>query len=442
MEVAMPKMTIAWVFIYVMALLASFVNPLYGTLGYLFEYYLRPPLHWWGAGLPSLRWNLTIAIVLAFTYFLRRGSLPNPGPVKRGPAMCLVSLLVVMILVLPISVNKSLSWEKTVDYSKLILFHGLAVGTMRTEFAFDAFVVTHMAGAWWWGLEAYRNPRRSAGRLANVGSGDSRGDNGTAAHLLTVLPFLAVYGLVHRRKSFRMVAIGAAPFVINTIILCNSRGAMLAMAVTGLVALPLARSGHRMRMAGAGLAFAVAFYVLADPQFIARQQNPGSYEDGSAQGRLEAWRGGLRLIADHPFGTGGQGFAELSPQYASALVERMGAQRDPHNTVVLVAAEWGILGLFLYLGYYAVTYLLLADVRKRAVSPLWFYRSVAVQLSMVGIFVAGLFTDRLYSEAPYWMGALAVALHRLHTYELSKAAPAAAVEPAAEPVRVRVRQAV
>ena len=26
----------------------SFFNPLYRLLAYLFEYYLRPRLHWWG----------------------------------------------------------------------------------------------------------------------------------------------------------------------------------------------------------------------------------------------------------------------------------------------------------------------------------------------------------------------------------------------------------
>ena len=55
----------------------------------------------------------------------------------------------------------------------------------------------------------------------------------------------------------------------------------------------------------------------------------------------------------------------------------------------------------------------------------WYYRSVAIQLAMVGIFVAGAFSDRLYAEAPYWMGALAVALHRLQTKELTLKQPAA-----------------
>jgi O-antigen ligase len=135
-------------------------------------------------------------------------------------------------------------------------------------------------------------------------------------------------------------------------------------------------------------------------------------------GRIEAWRGAVELVKDHPLGVGGQGFWELSPIYAADLVNRMGEKRDPHNTVVLVTSEWGIPGLTMYLIYYVTSWMLLADVRKRAMNGMWYYRSVAVQLAMIGVFVAGLFTDRLYAEAPYWMGGLAVALQRMHAHAL------------------------
>ena len=112
-------------------------------------------------------------------------------------------------------------------------------------------------------------------------------------------------------------------------------------------------------------------------------------------------------------------------------MERAGEKRDPHNTIVLVAAEWGIIGLMLYLGYYATYFSCCQMCARSALSPLWYYRSVAIQLAMMGVFVAGLFTDRLYAEAPYWMGALAVALHRLHKHEIEKAAATASAKPLA-----------
>jgi O-antigen ligase len=430
----MPNTTIVWFILYCVFLLGSFVNPLFGTLGYLFEYYLRPSMHWWGRPLPDWRWNFTIAAVLTVTYLLRRSSLPRIGKARTGPATCLIGLLLVMLLVTPLTaVNRTLSWDRTVSFSKLLLFHGLIVGTVRTELAFDAVAAIHMAGAGWWGWEAYTNPKRTAGRLQNVGSGDTLGDNGTAAHLLTVIPFIAVYLVVSRKKRLQSLAFLVAPFVLNTFILCNSRGALLGLIAAAGAAVWLTKSGNRVRMIGAGVALVAGLYVLADPQFLARQEPVNYEEDSSAVGRLEAWRGSLDLIQDYPFGAGGQGFWELSPIYVPDLVERSHERRDPHNTLVLVASEWGVLGLLLLLGFYYSSFRLLREVRRQSGGGIWYYRSVAIQVSMIGLFVAGIFTDRLYAEAPYWLGGLAVALHRVHSHVRQAAANTETMPPPVEP---------
>lgn len=420
----MPKMTLAWVLVYVVGLLASFVNPLYGTLAYLFEYYLRPSLHWWGKELPDLRWNFTIAAVLTVTYLLRRSSLPEIGPTRKGPTLCLVGLALLMLLVtVLVAVNPDSSMDKTVSFLKMLLFYGLVIGTVRSEWAFDAFVGAHMAGAGWWGWEAFRDPKREAGRLANIGSGDTLGDNAAAAHLLTVIPFLVVYMLVHKDKRLRSLALCVAPFVINAIVLCNSRGSTVALLAAAAAALWFAKSGHRLRTIGAGVLGVCVLVALADPQFIQRQRGTADYEeDGSAMARLRSWEAGLQLIQDHPLGAGGSGFAELSPVYIPDIVAAADEKRDPHSTLVLVGSEWGLLGLALFLGYYFTCYRVLREVRRRAPEGgIWYYRSVAVQLAMIGVFVAGLFTDRLYAEAPFWMGGLAIALHRLQTHKLTSA---------------------
>jgi putative inorganic carbon (HCO3(-)) transporter len=430
-----PNFTIVWLVVYCACVVASFSNPVWGVVGYLFEYYLRPALHWWGKPLPDLRWNFTIAAVLTVAFLLRRSSLPQIGPARRSPGTFLVILLLLTLLVLPIAVNKTSSWEKSVELSKLTLFHGLVVGSVRTELAFDAVVATHIAGATYWGWEAFRDPKRSAGRLANVGSGDTRGDNGAAAHFLTVIPFIAVYLLMHADKRIKALMFVGGPLVLNAFILCNSRGAFLGLVAAAGAAVLLVKSGHRLRMIGAAAIMGIALYALADPQFIKRQQQTDYANDGSAQGRLEAWSGSLRLIADHPFGTGGQGFYELSPQYAAELVDRLGEKRDPHNTYVLVASEWGVLGLMVVLGYYGSVFKLLSEVKRRAEKgDLWYYRAVAIQVSLIGFLVAATFTDRLYAEAPFWMGAFAVALHRIQAYKLASVTEPAAAQPQAEPV--------
>ena len=423
----MPRMTIFWLLVYCSGTLMSFVNPLYGTLTYVFEYYLRPSLHWWGQSIPNLRWNFLIAAVLTLTFLARRSSLPEVPQAPRGPAFCLLALAGVMMLVTPGAVDPSFSWVRTTDFLKLILFFALVVGTLRTERALDLFIAAHIAGSGWWGWQAFVDPERESGRLVNIGSGDTLGDNFAAAHLLTVLPFLAVFGLMHKDKRFKALALGAGPFIVNALILCNSRGSMVGLAAAALLAMFISRTGHRIRMLGVAAVLAIGFYALADPEFIQRQQTTTRPDDGSANERIAAYGGAARLVADHPFGAGGGGFTLLSNLYVPQVVDANGGElRDPHNTFLLVTSEWGIPGLVLLLGYYGSCAVLLWQVRRRAPEGgMWYYRSVAIQLAMVGIFVAGAFSDRLYAEAPYWMGALAVALHRLQTKELTLKQPAA-----------------
>ena len=65
-------------------------------------------------------------------------------------------------------------------------------GVLRSRSGFNAFITAHMLGAFWWGWNAYTDPKRAEGRLLNIGSGDSLNDNAAAAHLLSVLPFALI----------------------------------------------------------------------------------------------------------------------------------------------------------------------------------------------------------------------------------------------------------
>jgi O-antigen ligase len=172
-----------------------------------------------------------------------------------------------------------------------------------------------------------------------------------------------------------------------------------------------------MRLAGAGVGILTAFFLLADPQFLNRQQSTAVHEDGSAQQRLETWRSSLRLVQDRPFGSGGRGFHLLSPAYIPEIVAGYGGElRAPHNTWVMVATEWGIPGLICFIGFYASAFLMMQRVKSSA-NPkehgFYYWRAFAIQLSLIAFLVAGTFSDRLYAEAGYWMVGLAYALCRM-----------------------------
>jgi putative inorganic carbon (hco3(-)) transporter len=425
----MSKTTLVWVLIYTSGFVTTFFVPAYGTFTYLFEYYLRPSLHWWGEPLPPWRYNFIISTALTFAYLMHRPNMRKLVDAHRGPAGMLVGMAVLMAFVTPMAVDPSRSWDLLTQYLKFLLFFGLIVGTLRSEEHFDLFILVHLLGAGWWGWEVYVDPKREQGRLYNIGSGDTLGDNKAASHLLTVIPFVLMYALMHKDKRLRGAAIVVMPLIVNAVILCNSRGATVGMVAALAMALLITKSGHRLRSIALAVGMAGLFYVLADPEFIERQQTIRNYEtDTSATGRLQSWSGGMALVRDYPLGAGGGGYDRLSPIYVPDVVLAYdGAQRAPHNTVVLVASEWGIPGLGLYLGFFLACFRILAQVRRTCPEGgIWYYRSVAIQMGLVGTFASGLFSDRFYAEAPFWMGALATVLHRLNADRLAKQAEAPA----------------
>lgn len=431
---------LTWAILYCGAIAAALmVNPLFGALGYLLEYYMRPELKWWGDELPSLRYNLIISMTLGVTFLLRRSTLREMVDVPVAPIRWLVSLGVVMVLVtLTVAVNREVSWGWTVQWWKMALIFPLLIyGVVRTRNAFNLFIATHVLGALWWGWQAYTDPKRQHGRLMNIGSGDSLDDNGAAAHLLTVLPFIAILILTEKDKRLRWIAVAAAPLVINTLILCNSRGSMLGLLVAMAAALFLIKTGYRARMVWAGVAVVTAFFLLADQQFISRQQTTASYEkDGSANERLITWQAAFQLVKDRPLGSGGRGFHFLSPVYIPEIVAAHGGEmRAPHNSYAMVASEWGVLGLICYLGFYFSVLSMMQEVKKRAgpaEGGFFYWRAMAIQLAIIAFLVAGTFSDRVYAEAGYWMFGLACALRRIQaTDQAEAAAPVEAAAPAA-----------
>jgi hypothetical protein len=427
------KFTIFWIITYCAGLLAAFFNPIFGTYTYLFEYYLRPSIRWWGADLPMWGYNSIASAALIGAYFVRRSSLAKTGPLYNPSGKYLLLLGALMLVITPFAVSPAASWEKTISYFTLITFYFLIIGTVRTPWAFDGFIALHMAGSFYWGWEQWVNLRREAGRAYKVGSGDTLNDNFAAAHLLTILPFIAIYLWKAKDKRLRAIALVSAPFALNVFILCNSRGGTLGLAAALICAVFVARRRERTKVIALGACAVVAVLVLADPEYLSRQlsmEQDVQQEGSDWGGRRKIWEDGLKMLRDYPFGAGGAGFAILSPIYTPTTLAEETGTRAPHNTLLLVTAEWGFIGLILFSGYYVSVFRLLNRIRARAPDgDLWYYRAVAIQLSLVGVFVAGLFTDRLYGEAPYWMGGLAVALYRLQSYELAKAkqpAPATA----------------
>ncbi len=425
----------AWVTAFGLGLLAAFRDPYYGLLTYLLDYYQHPPLRWWGDDLPALRWSQIAAGILLLAFLVRRRNLFGREILGHPQTRWLLAFLAVAALVTPFAVSLDRSVHYLGDLAKLVLLYGLIIGTLRTRGQFHGFLMALILGAALWGIDSYFDPTRSGGRLIHVGGPDSFNDNSAAAHLIPTLPLLAL-GVWSGGWWRRLICIAAAPFIVNTIMLCNSRGATIATAASFLAAMVLARGRLRLAAIGMVLAGILLGGVLADRRFLERQMTTLDYEeDGSAMGRIESWKGALRLMSDHPFGVGGGGFDALSPIYIPAVVEAHGGEeRAVHNTFLWVGSDWGILGLLCFMFFIGSTLLELHRIRDGTRDRQVYLESLALEIGLIGFLVAAFFINRPYAEILYWMAALTASLRNQQRAEQPVPVPEALPAPAALPV--------
>ena len=115
------------------------------------------------------------------------------------------------------------------------------------------------------------------------------------------------------------------------------------------------RAGIVIALAGGGAA-AVILLQLMGAGINARFDIQGAAD----QGRLEAYKSTLRIIADHPwFGTGQGTFAYAFPAYRSPNISMWGVWDIAHNTLLEIASDMGIPIAVLVIGAWIVVFAVL-----------------------------------------------------------------------------------
>jgi len=239
------------------------------------------------------------------------------------------------------------------------------------------------------------------------------GDIGPLAAM--VLPLALVFAQTDPIRSVRVFMLASVAGAVITIALTYNRGAAVALAVV------MALVGWRNRrnpwvvgsvVAGVGIA---ALWLVTTPYWTRFQEvwkELAGSSTGSVTERLELWKAGLRIVADHPvFGIGVGNYPAELAKYAPDLQGMVA-----HNSYVQVAAETGLPGLALYLALFITA--LMVTQRIVGGSPTSRPGAVAgaVQISIAACLSAGFFISRHDMVLAYllvgWAAALSVPISR------------------------------
>ena len=335
----MSLTAIVWVLLAAGACLMSFSRPIWAVVFYMQTYFAAPHLWWWGDEVPSARYALWAGVLLLVVAVFH--SVATPRSDDAGQRRTIVNFAALGMVLNATFVQfflasrPGISFNDYAELLKYVLLYFLIGASIRDKKDFQLALIAIAVGAAYIGYEVTINERGdfSGSRLEGVGAPAAQTANGLAQLMLIALPLVGSL-LLNPSMVAKVTALGAAPLVLNVLLLCNSRGAFLGLAGSAgsflLVAKGVTRKKALQTLALGGVAL---FLLLGDPKILDRFSTTfvgSEARDNSAASRFDFWRAGLLMLADYPLGDGGGAFKFVHG--GNYLGEATGNE-DPESTI-------------------------------------------------------------------------------------------------------------
>jgi len=386
---------------------ACFRRPFVGLMVFSWLAYMRAQDLTWGFA-RDMRWSYIVAIVTFAGFLLgkrRRFFLPD--------LRCYIMLAMLVLVGVGIFQSKNpdeLQLRRYIEFSKIVgiaLFTTVAVQS-REHLRILIWTITLSLGFYgvksglWGVLTLASTPilRGPGGMLAD--------NNDFSLALGMAVPMLLHVGFSERHAIVRRTFFLAVPLTAFTVLLTQSRGGFLALAMgLGVV---MWRSRNRVAaFAVAGL-IALSAVVVAPAKYTDRIASIADYkEDGAAQARLRAWGVATRMATDNPLF--GVGLFKFRQHYLDYERDPTAAQLDgkglfvAHNSYLQIWAEVGTPAFALYLTLILMSFITIwrvrALARRRYFSSWMLNYCTMFEASLVCFMVGSTFLNRAHFDLFY-----------------------------------------
>lgn len=411
-------------------------SPIFGILLYELQYLVNPPGRWWYGDLPSLRYSFFIMVLVVASYLLRVGEYRRNRFLAYPQSKWLAAMTLVILVTYLWALDPELHLDTTIRYLKVLLFVVVAFKVTDATWKLESVLGAYLLGIGYLSFIIWQTGRTGSGRLEGIGSADGTDANGAASLVVTAIPILVFYALFARRSWQKVASLGGLAFTLNALILLNSRGAFLALALAGayfclFVFREKGLKGQKFKTVAGIAAAACLFVYLADDVFWARMSTMtevSSTEEVETHSRLDYWKKTPEMLGEHPLGGGAQTYKILSPLYLPKEW-LSGGRRVVHSTWFEVLSEYGYHGLFIFLGYVISTFMLAKKVRGRLREyddTYHLFQCLALESAWLASLIACSFINSFYSEITYWLPMFIAAFAGIHLRR--EAEPAAAGE--------------
>jgi O-antigen ligase len=311
---------------------------------------MNPVGQWWGSILVDwgIRYSLFFAIATGLGIVFHRSKLKFKR-VFEGQEILLLLFLIIIWLSIPLGLGFTQGESNAFKMTKVLIIIFMATHVITDLKKYEMMVWTLIISGLFLAFEIYNAPGSMfrEGRF-NVGIGGSDFSDGNflGAHFAMLLPFIGIMLLKGGWKS-KVVCLISGIFVVNSIILCRSRGVFLGILAGLIAAIIFSIPKKRLKIfIGISVAIIGAGY-LTDPGYLQRMGNitfESSQLDNSSQGRVLAWEAALKMVSEHPLGIGEGNFRKYVGVYSPTI-----PGKDTHSTFLRCLAELGVQGLLVYL---------------------------------------------------------------------------------------------
>lgn len=401
-------------------------KPLWGIFLYFMCFYAHAPTQWWGAYLPNLRWSLIASLVTLVAVLIH--------PPKEGfkffayrENRWLTAFFVYLLIQYPFVYSTAWHTDFVFLFLKFLVFIFLFQNCVRTPKDFRAVVIANALGGAFLAYQGFAH--HNGGRLEGIGTPGMDDANLMGQHLVLLIFILGYAMLEPFRKVHILIAVCTC-LVLMTLFLTESRGALISLALAGVVAAFFMPRGGKKKLMGFGVLGVIACALLMGPQIIERFQgveknSMGEVSDKSARSRIVIIESQIEMWKDSPIvGHGHRGTLLLSPQYIpSDYMSNIGL-RASHNLVMSLLVDHGVIGLIFYFGAFVSCGLRIFSVNRDMVPndkqlktpDEAFLRAMIVgfSLALFSYFLGGLTSNNKKLEGDIWVFAfLPVAVHLL-----------------------------
>ena len=239
------------------------------------------------------------------------------------------------------------------------------------------------------------------------------GNNEVALAFVMVIPLMRYVQMGLKKSWQRWAMTGGMLLTAFAAVGSHSRGAFLAIAGMGVFL--WWKSRNKFGMGLALILVGIGLLAFMPDDWLARMQTIQTYdEDWSAMGRINAWWMAFNMASDHFFGGGFEIYDfDTFARYAPNPLDVHAA----HSIYFQVLGEHGFVGLFLFMGIGAFTWMAASDAKRKAkgIPELEWIGSLMdmTKVSMVGYAVGGAFLSLAYFDVPYYLLVIVVATREL-----------------------------